>query len=44
MFEPGRVYRRDELHLAWNGTIPLQAQGGILIPREASLVVVVTGE
>lgn len=44
MFEPGRVYRRDELHLEWGGTIALQQQGGILTPREVPLVIVVTGE
>jgi 5-methylcytosine-specific restriction enzyme A len=44
MFERGRVYRRDEVHQAWNGTTQLQRQGGILTPQEAPVVVVVTGE
>ncbi len=43
MFEPGRVYRRDELHHEWGGTTQLQHQGGILTPREVPLIVVVTG-
>jgi 5-methylcytosine-specific restriction protein A len=44
MFEQGRVYRRDELHREWGGETRLQAQGGILTPREAPIIVVVTGE
>lgn len=44
MFEPGRSYRREHLHHVWDGTTPLQAQGGILTPREVPLVVVITGE
>jgi 5-methylcytosine-specific restriction enzyme A len=44
MFEPGRVYRRSELHHEWSGTVELQRQGGILTPTEAPLVIVVTGE
>lgn len=44
MFEPGRVYRRDELHSAWGGSTQLQQQGGILTPREVPIIVVVTGE
>jgi 5-methylcytosine-specific restriction protein A len=44
VFEQGRVYRRDEVHHAWNGTIKLQPQGGILTPVEVPLIVVVTGE
>jgi len=44
VFEPGRVYRRDELHHEWGGTTQLQQQGGILTPREVPLIVVVTGE
>ena len=30
MFEPGRVYRRAELHREWDGTTEVQRQGGIL--------------
>ena len=44
MFERGRVYRRDELHHAWDGATRVQQQGGILTPVEAPLVIVVTGE
>lgn len=44
MFEPGRVYPRAELHREWDGTTEVQRQGGILTPREAPLIVVVTGE
>jgi 5-methylcytosine-specific restriction protein A len=44
MFERGRVYRRDELHRAWNGRTRVQAQGGVLTPVEAPVVLVVTGE
>ena len=44
MFEMSRVYRRDELHRVWAGSTRVQAQGGILTPREAPLVLVVTGE
>jgi 5-methylcytosine-specific restriction protein A len=44
VFEPGRVYRRAELHHEWNGATQLQQQGGILTPREVPIIVVVTGE
>jgi 5-methylcytosine-specific restriction protein A len=44
VFEPGRVYRRSELHHEWGGMTRLQQQGGILTPREVPLVIVVTGE
>lgn len=44
MFEPGRIYRRNELHHGWGGATQLQQQGGILTPREAPLVIVVTGD
>jgi 5-methylcytosine-specific restriction enzyme A len=44
VFERGRVYRRDELHHAWDGATRVQQQGGILTPVEAPLVIVVTGE
>jgi 5-methylcytosine-specific restriction protein A len=44
VFERGRVYRRDELHLTWDGATRVQAQGGILTPVEAPVVIVVTGE
>lgn len=44
MFEPGRVYPRDQLHHQWNGQTRLQPQGGILTPREVPLIIVVTGE
>ncbi len=44
MFEPGRIYKRAELHQEWGGTTEVQRQGGILTPREAPLVIVVTGE
>ena len=39
MFEQGRVYRRDEIHREWGGETRLQAQGGILTPREAPIPV-----
>jgi hypothetical protein len=42
MFEPGRVYRRDEVHRQWNGSTQLQREGGILTPREVPLVIVIT--
>ena len=44
MFDRGRVYRRNELHYAWDGATRVQQQGGTLTPVEAPLVVVVTGE
>jgi 5-methylcytosine-specific restriction protein A len=44
VFERGRVYRRDELHRAWDGTTRVPLQGGILTPVEAPVVIVVTGE
>jgi 5-methylcytosine-specific restriction protein A len=44
MFELGRVYRRDDLHHAWGGNVRVQTQGGILTPREAPLVLAITGE
>lgn len=44
MFEHGRVYRRNELHQAWDGTTEVQRQGGILTPVEGPIVIVVTGE
>lgn len=44
MFEPGRVYRRDEMHRGWNGNTQLQREGGILTPREVPFVIVITGE
>src|SRR5918998_1556659 len=43
-FEHGRLYRRDELHKAWAGETRVQAQGGILTPREHPVVILVTGE
>ena len=44
MFDRGRVYRRNELHYAWDGATRVQQQGGTLTPVEAPLVIVVTGE
>jgi 5-methylcytosine-specific restriction protein A len=44
MFEQGRLYRRDAIHEEWAGETQLQGQGGILTPREAPLIIVVTGE
>jgi hypothetical protein len=44
LFEKGRLYRRDKLHLEWGGTIRLQREGGILTPREVPLIIIVTGE
>lgn len=44
LFEKGRLYRRDEIHNEWGGATQLQAQGGILTPREVPLIIVVTGE
>jgi 5-methylcytosine-specific restriction protein A len=44
LFEKGQLYRRDDLHLNWGGSTRLQGQGGILTPREAPLIIVVTGE
>lgn len=44
MFEKGRLYRRNELHLEWDGSTRVQAQGGILTPTEVPLIIVVTGE
>jgi 5-methylcytosine-specific restriction protein A len=44
VFEPGRLYPRNQLHREWDGDTALQPQGGILTPREVPLVIVVTGE
>jgi 5-methylcytosine-specific restriction protein A len=44
LFEKGRLYRRDELHLEWGGQTRVQAQGGILTPTEVPVIIVVTGE
>lgn len=44
MFERGARYRRSELHELWGGARPVQRQGGILTPREAPLVLIVSGE
>ncbi len=44
MFEKGRLYRRDEIHQEWGGSAQLQAQGGILTPRDVPLIIIVTGE
>lgn len=43
MFSPGRIYERSTLHEAWGGTTHAQDQVGILTPKQASLVLVITG-
>lgn len=43
MFEPGRIYRRADVHHEWGGETELQRQGGILTPAEVAIIVVVTG-
>jgi 5-methylcytosine-specific restriction enzyme A len=43
VFEPGRVYKRDQLHKEWGGNRRLQQQGGILTPRKQPFIVLVTG-
>jgi 5-methylcytosine-specific restriction protein A len=42
VFERGRLYRRAELHEAWGGDTRVQAQGGILTPREEPVVLLIT--
>jgi 5-methylcytosine-specific restriction protein A len=37
------MYTRSELHLSWGGAIAVQQQGGILTPRGAPVVIVITG-
>jgi 5-methylcytosine-specific restriction protein A len=44
MFEPGKVYQRETLHLEWNGERRLQPQGGILTPRGEKFIVLITGQ
>lgn len=43
MFETGRVYKRAQLHDEWNGTTQVQAQGGILTPKQCPIIIVITG-
>jgi 5-methylcytosine-specific restriction enzyme A len=43
VFEPGRVYKRNQLHKEWQGERQLQQQGGILTPRDQPFIVLVTG-
>lgn len=44
MFERGRTYRRNQIHLAYDGTRQLQQQGGILTPQNQPFLIVITGE
>lgn len=44
MFEPGRLYQRNEVHLVFGGSTRLQARGGILTPRDQPLIVLVSGD
>jgi 5-methylcytosine-specific restriction enzyme A len=43
VFEPGRVYKRNQLHKEWRGDRRLQQQGGVLTPRGQRFIVLVTG-